>query len=187
MSSRFLLLDSGLVAVAALSTAALLVSCGRGNAESKAPPLATTQVPNNVALTGLFPGGGAPPAEDPHGKLYDGNTDAINAGQRLFDWYNCSGCHFHGAGGIGPAFMLLSTNSVYGDRIDQIYASIYQGRPNGMPSWGDKIPAKEIWQIAAYVRSLDKIGATTPEPTAKPPAVSGPDTLETQPAKNPEG
>ena len=40
------------------------------------------------------------------------------------------------------------------DRGLEIYASIQQGRPNGMPAFRDKIPDQQIWEIAAYVRSL---------------------------------
>ena len=77
---------------------------------------------------------------------------ALQDGRRLFDWYNCSGCHFHGAGGIGPA--LINPQWRYGGRIDQIHETLVQGRPNGMPSWGGKIPDDQLWQISAYVRSL---------------------------------
>jgi cytochrome c oxidase cbb3-type subunit 3 len=105
-----------------------------------------------VPTTTFFPGGGHAPPEDPRGKLYDGNLQSISAGARLFDWYNCSGCHFHGAGGIGPA--LINPQWRYGGRIDQIHETLVQGRPNGMPSWGGKIPDQELWQISSYVRSL---------------------------------
>ena len=50
---------------------------------------------------------------------------------------NCTGCHFNGGGGMGPA--LMSGHWRYSGRIDQIYASIAQGRPNGMPSWQDSL------------------------------------------------
>ncbi len=43
---------------------------------------------------------------------------------------------------------------IYGGRIEQIFASIMEGRPNGMPSFRGKIPATQAWQLAAYVRSL---------------------------------
>jgi cytochrome c oxidase cbb3-type subunit 3 len=105
-----------------------------------------------VPTSTLFPGGGAPPAADPNAKLYQGNPKAIADGERLFDWYNCSGCHFHGGGGMGPA--LMDQQWIYGGALDQIHASIVQGRPNGMPSWGRKIPDAQIWEIAAYVKSL---------------------------------
>lgn len=130
-----------------------------------------------VAVTTLFPGGGAMPPLDPIAKKYDGNAEAINAGSRLFDWYNCSGCHFHGAGGIGPS--LMDDTWIYGGRIDQIYDTIARGRPNGMPSWQGKIPPNEIWEIAAYVHSLSapaatKGGAGEAEPVPSPPPVGSP-------------
>ena len=42
----------------------------------------------------------------------------------------------------------------YGGSIEQIHASIVQGRPNGMPSFRGKVPDDQVWEIAAYVRSL---------------------------------
>ncbi len=65
---------------------------------------------------------------------------------------NCVGCHSHGGGGMGPA--LMDAKWRYGGRIDQIAATIYEGRPNGMPSWRDKLTQEQIWQLAAYVRTL---------------------------------
>jgi len=35
-----------------------------------------------------------------------------------------------------------------------VYESIYQGRPDGMPSWGGRISEEQIWALVAYVRSL---------------------------------
>ena len=32
--------------------------------------------------------------------------------------------------------------------------ALVEGRPNGMPAWGGKIPDEQLWQIATYVRSL---------------------------------
>jgi cytochrome c oxidase cbb3-type subunit 3 len=42
----------------------------------------------------------------------------------------------------------------YGGKIENIVATIREGRPNGMPSFRGKIPDNQIWQIAAFVRSL---------------------------------
>jgi cytochrome c oxidase cbb3-type subunit III len=83
---------------------------------------------------------------------YEGNAYAISQGQQLFDKYNCSGCHFHGGGGIGPA--LMDEEWTYGSSPAQIYVSIAEGRPNGMPSWGGHIPDYQIWQLVTYVRSV---------------------------------
>lgn len=132
--------------------------------------------PGFVPVTGLFPGDGQPPLEDPVAKQYEGNTQAISEGKRLFGWYNCSGCHFHGGGGMGPA--LMSNQWRYGGRLDQIFASISQGRPNGMPSWHGKLPDAQIWQLAAFVKSMAVASAAngpgqampqTPPPPAAPP------------------
>jgi cytochrome c oxidase cbb3-type subunit 3 len=132
---------------------------------------AFTGGPQFVATSTLFPGGGAAPAPDPNVAIYQGNPQAIAAGERLFNWYNCSGCHFHGGGGMGPA--LMDQQWIYGGALDQIHASIVQGRPNGMPSWGRKIPDAQIWQIAAFVKSLSAPnpadGAGQTLPTAPPP------------------
>ena len=43
---------------------------------------------------------------------------------------------------------------IYGHEPDQIFATIVEGRPNGMPSFRGKLPDYQIWQLAAYVRSL---------------------------------
>jgi len=83
---------------------------------------------------------------------YEGNAYAISDGQRLFDQYNCSGCHFHGGGGIGPA--LMDDEWIYGSSPANIYTSIAEGRPNGMPSYGGHIPDYQIWELTTYVRAL---------------------------------
>jgi cytochrome c oxidase cbb3-type subunit 3 len=89
---------------------------------------------------------------DPRAAQYYDNAQAVNDGKRLFSQYNCSGCHSSGGGGMGPD--LMDDEWIYGGRLEQIHQSIVDGRPNGMPSWGGKIPDEQIWQIATYVRSL---------------------------------
>ncbi|PYQ34932.1 MAG: hypothetical protein DMF54_07015 [Acidobacteria bacterium] len=88
----------------------------------------------------------------------------MTEGQRLYNWYNCSGCHFRGGGGIGPA--LMDDVWIYGKDPGNIYATIVEGRPNGMPSWRGKIPEYQIWQIVTYVETLrgDRPIASSPGP-----------------------
>jgi cytochrome c oxidase cbb3-type subunit 3 len=83
---------------------------------------------------------------------YDENAYAVAQGKRLYRWYNCSGCHSMGGGGIGPA--LMDEKWKYGGDPANIFASIVQGRPEGMPSFGGHIPEDQVWQIVAYVRSM---------------------------------
>jgi len=166
-----------------LRRAAFAAALAQGFALSLAGPAWAQGAPGSVAVTTLFPGGGSAPPADARGAQFDRNPRAIADGARLFDWYNCSGCHFHGAGGIGPA--LMDDVWSYGNSIDQIYASIYQGRPNGMPSWARKIPDEQIWEIAAYVRSLSTATAANgpdqlmPSPPSPPAALPQPPTPQT--------
>jgi cytochrome c oxidase cbb3-type subunit 3 len=43
---------------------------------------------------------------------------------------------------------------IYGHEPAQIFSTIVEGRPNGMPTFGGKVSADQVWQLAAYVRSL---------------------------------
>jgi cytochrome c oxidase cbb3-type subunit 3 len=106
-----------------------------------------------VLVSGLVPAGGAAPAGISRRALpYYDNAQAVTNGMQLYKSFNCGGCHFNGGGGIGPA--LMDDAWIYGGRLDQIHASIEQGRPNGMPAWGGKLADDQIWQIATYVRSM---------------------------------
>ncbi len=89
---------------------------------------------------------------DPRAAAYYNNAEAVNTGKRLFGQYNCSGCHSNGGGGMAPA--LMDDVWIYGSRLEQIHETLVEGRPNGMPAWGGKVPDEQLWQIAAYVRSM---------------------------------
>ena len=43
----------------------------------------------------------------------------------------------------------------YGKDPGNIYASIVDGRPNGMPAWRGKMPQYQVWQIVTYVQTLE--------------------------------
>jgi cytochrome c oxidase cbb3-type subunit 3 len=83
---------------------------------------------------------------------YEENAYALSEGKTLFSNMNCTGCHSHGGGGMGPA--LMNAKWIYGSRPEQIFATIVEGRPNGMPSFRGKLPDYQVWQLVAYVRSL---------------------------------
>jgi cytochrome c oxidase cbb3-type subunit 3 len=97
---------------------------------------------------------------------YEENAWAVSEGQRFFDAYNCSGCHAHGGGGMGPA--LMDTVWLYGSEPKQVAASIVEGRPNGMPAFRDRIPEPQVWQLVAYVRSLSGLQPKPPVTSARP-------------------
>jgi cytochrome c oxidase cbb3-type subunit 3 len=93
---------------------------------------------------------------------YEHNAHAVSAGKRLWTWYNCSGCHANGGGGSGPA--LMDDVWIYGGDAGTIYLTIANGRPNGMPAFGSRIPKDQIWQLAAYVRSLAGLASADAAP-----------------------
>ena len=107
---------------------------------------------NNISVTmsELRPGATQPPAQTKNPAeehAYD-----VNEGKRLFSQYNCAGCHFNGGGGIGPP--LMDEKWIYGSESENIYSTIVEGRPNGMPSFRQKIPDYQVWELAAYVKTL---------------------------------
>jgi cytochrome c oxidase cbb3-type subunit 3 len=182
MSSLYHHPERALAATALLIAAFGLSGCHEANS-NPAMPAAQGQ-PLDVPVGGNFPAGESKPPLEAIAKQYQHNVQAVSDGSRLFDWYNCSGCHFHGAGGIGPPFY-NDGQWLYGGRLDQIYDSIYQGRPNGMPMWGNLIPSSAIWELAAYVKSLSTKSASEPIPTKPVAGVPGPATLETEPDQPP--
>lgn len=81
------------------------------------------------------------------------DAGAVNEGQRLFNKMNCAGCHGYTAkGGMGPD--LTDTHWRYGGTPIQIFKSIYEGRPQGMPAWGRALPERSIWALTKYIESL---------------------------------
>jgi cytochrome c oxidase cbb3-type subunit 3 len=124
------------------------VGCERERRDFKLPN--GDQLSASTRLTALQPG--APSAPTASENPFHDNAYALSEGKRLYSAYNCVGCHAQGGGAIGPA--LMDHRWIYGGRPDQIFSTIVQGRPNGMPSFGGRIPEQELWQIVAYVESL---------------------------------
>ena len=132
--------------VCALSTA----GCERETRGYKGPPAAADRE-TIVRVSPLEPGGPQPHADVK--SPYQANAWGIGEGKRLYSAYNCAGCHaVNGGGAIGPA--LIDDKWIYGAQPDQIYATISQGRPDGMPSFGGHLPTQQIWQLVAYVQSM---------------------------------
>jgi cytochrome c oxidase cbb3-type subunit III len=105
----------------------------------------------DVPVSHLFPGGvpSVPHLQNPN----QGDPQSAMRGMKYFTSLNCVGCHAdNGGGGMGPS--LSTGNFVYGSAPANIFLTIYQGRPNGMPSWGSVLPASVIWDLVAYVGKL---------------------------------
>src|SRR5207237_1085055 len=60
--------------------------------------------------------------------IYEENAYAVSEGKRLYENFNCVGCHSHGGGGIGPP--LMDNDWIYGAEPANIFSTIMEGRPN---------------------------------------------------------
>jgi cytochrome c oxidase cbb3-type subunit 3 len=133
-----------------LAIAAIGLGCRREGRQLATPP-EEAQASSGVVVSELSPGGPPATISTTLGESQI-NAYAINEGKRLFDSYNCSGCHAHGGGGIGPA--LMDDRWIYGSAPANVFATIVEGRPNGMPSFRGKVPDFQVAQLVAYVRSM---------------------------------
>ena len=130
----------------------LLSACEREQREFR-PRNVANESEEKITLVGLSPGPTGPVEEKSgKGKEYENNAYHLSQGKKLFSWFNCVGCHGNGGGGSGPP--LMDDKWIYGGSIENIVATIREGRPNGMPSFRGKVPDDQIWQLAAYVRSM---------------------------------
>jgi cytochrome c oxidase cbb3-type subunit 3 len=138
--------------VVLVSIAVLTIFSGACKREKRAfqeqPPVVHTVTSDTVAT---LPAGASLSVHDVKND-YEENAYALSEGKRLFSAYNCNGCHSMGGGGMGPP--LMDANWLYGGKPEEIFSTIVAGRPNGMPSFRGRVPDFQIWQLAAYVRSL---------------------------------
>ena len=140
---------SAVTGLCAIALALALVGCERESRRFReSAPGAIAQTP--LTMSDLQPGPRTQPVV--HKNPDDENAYAVSEGQRLFNAYNCSGCHANGGGGMGPP--LIDDEWIYGSDPENIYATIVEGRPNGMPSFRGRIPDSQVWELVAYVRSL---------------------------------
>ena len=97
---------------------------------------------------------------------YEGDKKAVATGGQLFIAYNCLDCHgADGSGAMGPSFQ--DGRWHFGGSPAEVFESIYQGRPDGMPAWGGRITNDQIWMLTAYVRSLSSKDLSTENFTGK--------------------
>lgn len=137
------------VPVSAFVIAIALAGCERETRPFRDLPVAAARTQSETQSS-LHAGAPLPPI----GTLspYQENAWGQGEGKRLFSQFNCAGCHAHGGGGIGPA--LMDDEWIYGFDAANIFYTIVEGRPNGMPSFRNKIPDQQVWQLVAYVQSM---------------------------------
>jgi len=159
-----------LVLLAALS----LVACKREVRDLRTDPPVASSLDQVQPLANRI-GGAAPRTYFAQGQPYETNSYQLNQGKRLFEWFNCQGCHAQGGGMSGPAL----TNGwwQYGPDLVSIYLSIRDGRPHGMPAFGKRMTPDQIWQLTGYVRTLGSYRPRTAAPSRN-------DEMQARPAEN---
>ena len=133
----------------------LMILFAAGAAIAQAGSSETTS-PGAEQLMGVHVGGTEIPHTAEPNNLqnpYKNDSSAVAQGKMLFSAMNCIGCHApEGGGGMGPP--LSDHTWIYGSDPGQVYLSIVQGRPNGMPAFSKALPPNAVWQLVSYVRSL---------------------------------
>ena len=137
------------VEIAIFSCVLALAGCEREQREYADTPPPRATPPQST----LQPGQSLADVPSDVGQHYERDAYHITQGGRWYKQFNCSGCLSAGGGGsMGPA--LTDDQWRYGGTIDQIHATILDGRPNGMPAWRGKLTESQAWQLSAYVRAM---------------------------------
>jgi mono/diheme cytochrome c family protein len=142
------------------------VSCGGADEPSRRAQRQEA-APPSVRHEAHVSAGGVPPSGAELTNPHQGDDKAVEAGAGLFASMNCDGCHGGGAvGWVGPS--LADGRWRYGGTDDEIYQSIYYGRPKGMPAYGGVLPSDAIWMVVTYLQSLPVPDAVPTQSWEKP-------------------
>lgn len=137
--------------VALLCCNVCLAACEREDRTSRGTPVNAKDMPH-LDEPRLPVGSATDTLAEEGTHPFERNAYQLSQGKRLFTWMNCVGCHGNGGGGSGPA--LIDAAWRYGSDIESVVETIRNGRPNGMPSFREKMTDQQIWQVGAYVRSM---------------------------------
>lgn len=120
--------------------------------DAKSPPA----IPYEANLKA---GGEAPPGGKMVNPFKADDATAIKTGGEMFSAMNCDGCHGGGAAGAA-APSLADQRWRYGGADEEIYQTIFYGRPKGMPAFGGLMSPGDVWAIVTYLKSLPPPDAT---------------------------
>jgi len=161
-----------LALLATLSAVLMTVSCDQGrNTGASSPGNEQGSTPlSRPDEDHLWAGGVAPPKDGLH-KAHTVDAESINAGKRLFTSMNCDGCHGDaGSGWVGPS--LGDGRWRYGGRDEEIFNSIFYGRPKGMPAYGGVMGSEGVWMLVNYLKSIPKPETVPTQSWIETPAVA---------------
>jgi mono/diheme cytochrome c family protein len=121
--------------------------------ETPAPPQQQPAFPSTIQYEAHISAGHSPPQAGVLTNPYKDDKGMAAAGAQLFSSMNCDGCHGGGASGFA-APSLADQRWRYGGADEEIFQSIYYGRPKGMPAFGGVVGADGIWILVTYLHSL---------------------------------
>jgi len=159
---------------ALLLTLFALAACKREQRELRTDPAVQAAL-DDIHLMPVGISGAPPSVIAVQGDPYESNAYQLNQGKRLYDWFNCKGCHANAGGLSGPA--LTDGWWRYGPDAVTIYASIRDGRPNGMPSFRGKLTTDQLWQLTGYIRAVGAYQKETAYPSRN-------DEMQSRPSEN---
>lgn len=144
-----------------------LGTAGCGQGEPPARRQGQQAAPPSVRYEAHLSAGGLPPAAADLRNPHKGDKKSAESGAGLFTSMNCDGCHGGGAvGWVGPS--LADGRWRYGGTDEEIFQSIYYGRPKGMPAFGGALPVDAIWRLVTYLQSLPTPEAVPTQSWGKP-------------------
>ena len=141
-----------------LLAALALAACKRETRDVRTDPPVQDAL-DKVRLLPVGIAGAAPRVIAVQGEPFESNAYQLNQGKRLYDWFNCKGCHANGGGLSGPA--LIDGWWRYGPDPVSLVVSIRDGRPGGMPAFRDRLTIEQVWQLAGYLQTLGAYSAKT--------------------------
>jgi cytochrome c oxidase cbb3-type subunit 3 len=163
------------LAAVALLVTLLVAACDRVRGDSTTSP-APVALPTDEALNAVplgAPPGQAVSVADRIANPRAGDAQAAAEGEKLFASMNCVYCHgAHASGLMGPP--LNGSGWRYGGTPSELYNSIHDGRPQGMPAWGVRLPPDQIWKLVAYLQTLENASGQ--------PSTTGPQAADQSPA-----
>jgi cytochrome c len=132
--------------IAMIAGAVVAAAACKAGGEAKVPATGPgVKAEDRILADGVLPAANALSAPRPANL----NPDA---GANLFTAMNCDGCHGGGAiGWVGPS--LVDGRWRYGGADDEIFTSIFYGRPKGMPAYGGVIGTDGVWMLVAYIKA----------------------------------
>ena len=109
----------------------------------------------------------------PQTNPYRGDAAGLEGGKQVFMTI-CAACHKpDGSGLVGPS--LVDPYWKYGSSDAELFETVAEGRPMGMPPWKSQLGNEKIWKALAYIETLpqsDEPGVGAPEHAAAGAGVS---------------